>query len=434
MEEKKEIETEGFRLGVLATLVTAAALALPASAWDGAPHTAISARALQLQDDADRALFGDRAEAYAAHDCLIPDWVYRKDGSEHYVWDYVGEVLEDTSDPRFECFHLYPGPAKAYDLLSHYIRAAVAAGRAGRTNDFSSLMGVLSHMLEDWTCPPHATAGDNMMGILQSYLPPPPGKETVVLHWALETGGFSLDDVASAPRVLAASPEELAWRLLGAIERDHLAARATILPMVEAVYRGDTAACSAKQKESAVRGVRLTADCVRTVCALVRASAAGPARAVSLADVMPLEADRLVYPQSAYFWDPYWGCPTRDFTFRDGKERLPLALRRNGVRTEVKGLGFGTKEYSWFLPKGVFRRFTAECGLHADLADGATATVEVRINGASRTTFPLRGGDDARALDLTLPADATNLAIRVAGDRAVRKTYFVFGNPELHFQ
>ena len=111
-----------------------------------------------------------------------------------------------------------------------------------------------------------------------------------------------------------------------------------------------------------------------------------------------------------------------------------MAVFRNGVRTEVKGLGFGSKEYSWFLPKGVFRRLTAECGLHADLADGATATVEVRANGAKLSTFSLRGGDDARTLDLALPADATNLAIRVAGDRAVRKTYFVFGNPELHFR
>lgn len=405
-----------------------------ALAWDKG-HAVITARAVQLVSEEDRKLFGDELDAYASRYCFIPDWVYKNDGTERYVWEFVGEKVTDYSDPRFERLHRYMGALNAYGVLDHYIRAAIKAGREGRAHDFACYMGILSHALEDWTCPPHCTGEDNMMGLLQSYLPPPAGQENKVLHWMLETSAFTLDDANPVPRVVAATPGELAWRVLARVERDHLAARASIVPMMLDVYRGDQKACDAKQKSSGARGLALVVDVVRTICALVRGQGGWTSeRPILLTDIMPCEARGLVYSQSQYFWDPYWGKPTRDCIYREGIDKFPLAVRLNGERLEVNGLGFGTQTYSWNVPKGLFRRLTAVCGLHADLADGGMALMRLAENGRVVKSFSLKGTEEAQALDLALSPDTTNLSIRVQGDRSARKTYFVFGNPELHLK
>lgn len=415
----------------------AAFAASAAFAWSEG-HRIITRRVLEVLSAEDRALFGDEAKAYAEHHSLIPDLVGRKDGSERYVWDFVGYVLtDDFGDPRFEGIHLYLGPERAYEVLSYYFRHAVEAGRAGRTDEFACFVGCFTHALEDWSCPAHSTADDNVMTRLQTYLPPPKGMEFVSPHSRLETGGFALDDVACAPEVLAGTPEELAFALLPRVERAVLAARATIVPMLEDVYRGDQKACEAKQKPSGARGLKLVADAVRTVCEMVRAQGAPAPRrpALSLVGTMPLEAKGLCHGQRQFVWDPYWGVPSVNCTFKDGDTPVPMAVMLEGKRTEIaEGLGFGSQHYSWFVPKGVFGRLTAVCGLHADLSAGGSCDVTVSANGKALERFRLTGGGEARRLDLPIAADVSSLEVRVAGDLKARKTYFVFGNPLLHFK
>ena len=404
----------------------------PAWGWD-LGHTIISSRAVELLGEGDRSLFGGEVGDYTNHYSLIPDWVYKNDGTEHYVWDFCGGKTPYDSR-AFVAFHILPAADDAYAHLLYAVTNAVNAAKDGRTHDFACYAGVLSHMLEDWTCPAHATADDNMMTILSTYLPPPEGMEHVAakLHARVESGDFSLDGFSCTPRCIAASAEELSFRLVLLAQDASLAARKDILPMVRAIYASDKTEIGRLQRMSGERAAALLSDALATIGSLVR----GTARlqgdgSVSLLDCRPETCRSLAYPQGQYFSGPYWGHPQVDWCF-DGTDKVPLKLNISGRATVVRGYFMGPgKPQTFFLPAGLFREFRTRVGLHSDLGRGSKAGFMVFLNGLKSREVHHDGGGDSVEVALQIPPDVTNITLQVSKESADGRQYCIWGAPAL---
>ena len=400
--------------------------------WD-LGHTIISSRAVQLLGHEDRSLFGGELGAYTNHFSLIPDWVYKNDGTEHYVWDFCGGKTPYDSK-AFVAFHILPNTADAYYHLLYAVTNAVNAAKAGRTHDFSCYAGVLSHMLEDWTCPAHSTADDNMMTILSTYLPPPEGMEHVAakMHGKVESGDFNLDDFNYTPRCIAASAEELSFRLVLLAQNASLSARKDIIPMVRAIYASDKREIGRLQRLSGERAAVILSDALSTIGSLVRGTGApAEGRDISLLDCRPESCRSLAYPQSQYFGVPYWGHPQVDWCF-GGTVKVPLKLNISGRATVVRGYFMGVgKPQTFFIPAGLFKAFKARVGLHSELGRGSKAAFSVYMNGRKRGEVSVGGDDDAVEMSLSIPSDVTNITLQVSKGSPDNKQYCIWGDPTL---
>jgi len=400
--------------------------------WD-LGHTIISSRAVQLLGHEDRSLFGGELGAYTNHFSLIPDWVYKNDGTEHYVWDFCGGKTPYDSKP-FVAFHLLPDAADAYAHILYAVTNAVNAAKAGRTHDFSCYAGVLSHMLEDWTCPAHSTADDNMMTILSTYLPPPEGMEHVAakMHGRVESGEFNLDGFDYTPRCIAASAEELSFRLVLLAQNASLSARKDIIPMVRAIYASDKKEIGRLQRLSGERAAVILSDALVTIGSLVRGTGLpAEGRGISLLDCRPETCRSLAYPQSQYFGIPYWGHPQVDWCF-DGTAKVPLKLNISGRATVVRGYFMGPgKPQTFFIPAGLFKKFKARVGLHSELGRGSKANFSVFMNGRKCGEVSAGGDDDAAEMSFPIPSDVTNVTLQVSRGSPDNKQYCIWGDPLL---
>ena len=405
---------------------------MPAWGWDNG-HTIISRRAVQLLGEEDRSLFGGEIDAYASHFSLIPDWVYKNDGTEHYVWDFCGGKTPYDSK-AFVAFHILPDAADAYAHALYAVTNALNAAKDGRTHDFACYAGVLSHMLEDWTCPAHSTADDNMMTILSTYLPPSEGMEHVAakMHGRVESGDFNLDGFVHKPCCIAASAEELAFRLVLLAQDASLAARKDILPMVRAIYASDRKEIGRLQRLSGERAAAILSDALSTIGSLVRGTGLpAEGRSVSLLDCRPETCRSLAYPQSQYFGVPYWGHPQVDWCF-DGAEKVPLKLNISGRATVVRGYFMGTgKPQTFFVPPGLFREFRAKVGLHAELGRGSKAVFGVCMNGRKCGEVSVGGDDDAVEMSLPVSPDVTNITLQVSKGSPDGRQYCIWADPTL---
>jgi hypothetical protein len=406
-------------------LLFAILTAVSAFGW-GDAHSVITRAALSTLPSSDAALLGNEREPLSAGYCLIPDWVYKKDGNERFVWDFMGT---ESYSGRFENFHLPWNAASNYEMLEYYIRHAVASFKANDAASAARHLGVLAHMLEDWTCPAHSSVGDNMYRLLGQYMPAPAGKEHMLLHAHLESGGFDLSGYTHTPVALGATTEEVAFRLLSRAQAGTVFARGRVLDIVRAVYAEDKQASAAAQRPSAILGADLVADAFRSVCALARGEAPPPAP-IALTPYWPNEAPSLFYPQAAFFSSPYWGHPQRDMILRDGKDPVPLALQISGERTEVKGLGIGVKRISWFLPGNLFSRIMLRVGLHADLGTDGQVTFRVFGNDAELHKTELRGTAQSVPIDLPITG-VTNLAFLASPINRSKANYVVLADPML---
>ena len=413
-------------------LLLCVAFGLSSWGWDRG-HTIISSRAVQMQAPKDCELFGDELGAYTNHYSLIPDWVYKNDGTEHYVWDFCGGKTSYDSKP-FVAFHLLPDAADAYSHVLYAVTNAIEAAKAGRTHDFACYAGVLSHMLEDWTCPAHSTADDNMMTVLSTYLPPPEGKEHVAakMHGRVESGDFNLDDFNYTPCCIAASAEELSFRLVLLAQNASLSARKDIIPMVRAIYASDKKEIGRLQRLSGERAAVILSDALATIGSLAR----GPGlpavgRSLSLLDCKPEACRSLTYPQSQYFSVPYWGHPQVDWCF-DGDEKVPLKLNISGLATVTRGyfMGLG-KPQTFFIPAGLFREFRVRVGLHSELGRGSRAVFSVFMNGQKCGEASVSGEDDAVKMSIPVPVGATNVTLQVTRESPDSNQYCIWGAPTL---
>jgi hypothetical protein len=162
-------------------------------------------------------------------------------------------------------------------------------------------------------------------------------------------------------------------------------------------------------------------------------------RSADLSAFAPNEAASLYLPQTSFFSKPYWGHATRGAILNAQGEPAPLRLNLPDApagaapRAFAEGLGTGTRSaLSYVIPPGVYTRFTAWAGLHADLGAAGQVTFEILGNGRSLARLgPVKGNAAALPVDVPL-AGVTNLLLTVTsagGDGS--GNFAVWGEPRL---
>lgn len=396
------------RFWVAASVVLVVLLAaFEASAW-GDEHRKITRRALELLPKVDTEMFGSEL-TNMPWNSTIPDRAYCRmsGGKERFVWDRLGTKNPDTQGRKFVNSHLMFTTPENLDLLLWCVTNAVNAAKARDYESFGGFAGCLAHALEDWTTPAHTTVDDNMMNHLRTLLPPPPGTRfwDSKMHGRIEGGGFTLADVSYAPRILAESPEELAYRLLIHAQAGQLVARAQLVPILQAVYAGDGKASAAAQRIGGIEGLKLVADAFHTMAALARGDARREAGSVPLFECWPDELPGLYYPQSFYAWSPTWKPLLTRYYRKDSNEPVPDAWFFSPS---------GSKRISWTIPPRTFRRFTCRLTRHADEVSTRPIEMRIRENGRERVaaTLPEERSEIPVSFDIS-PA-VTNLSISFA--------------------
>ena len=407
-------------------------------AWGwGAPHGTITQAALKTLPAWQQETLDAELKPLGALYCIIPDLVYtRKDLAPYATMASHPGVVYLVN------LHLPASPSENYDLLRTFMGKAVTALQTNNVADAARYAGTLAHMLEDWGCPAHSVPNDNMFTLFKQFLPPPDAYRYAPLHGPIENGTFTVDIGNYRPRLLGTSVDEAAFNLLQRSQEATVQARGQVIPIIQALYAGDTNACNAAQQKAALFDAALVSDAIYTLVSIGRAhmepAEAAACQTADLSAFAPLEAPNLYLPQTSFFSKPYWGHATRGVILNGGTNAVPLRLSvtENGqqtVRTFESGIGTGTgSSLSYLIPTNVYQRFTAQVGLHSELGVAGSVTFEVFGNGRSLARLgPITGGMSAQAVDVTL-AGVTNLqltATSAGGDG--KGNYAVWAEPRL---
>lgn len=429
--------TPRFALFAGASLFALSLFLTPSSLWAwGAPHATITQAALATLPDWQKKLLGDELQPLGSLYCAIPDLVYtRKDLAPFAVMDAKPGVVYLVS------LHLPATPTENYDILRYFMDKAVAALKAGKTGDAARYSGTLAHALEDWGCPAHAVPGDNMFTLFKQFLPPPSAQHYALLHSPVEGGTFTVRLDAYQPHLLGTSVDEAAFNLLRRVQDATVNARGQVVPIIQALYAGDTNTVNAAQQKAALFDAAVVADALHTVCCLGQArfpDDQGALASVDVSTLLPLQAPDLYFPQAAFFSKPYWGYATPGVLLRNGTEPVPLQLTvleqgQSVTKIFPSGIGTGTRSVlTYLIPTNVYERFTAQVGLHAELGKSGNVIFEVSGNGKTLARLgPIAGAAPAQSVDVAL-AGVTNLQLTVtsaSGDGT--GNYAVWANPRL---
>jgi len=407
-----------------------------AKGW-GAPHGTITRAALDTLPAWQHQLLGKEEQPLASLYCIIPDLVYtRKDLAPYAALDSQPGVVYLVN------LHLPAAPADNYALLRAFLGKAVVSLQTNNVADAARYAGTVAHMLEDWGCPAHSVPNDNMFTLFKQFLPPPDAYRCKPLHGPIEGGVFGVALDGRRPQhLMGITADEAAFNLLSRSQAATVFARSQVIPIIQALYAGNTNASNAAQQKAAVKDAALVADALYTLCCIGRGIFDPAERAaldsVDLTAFAPLEAPNLYLPQTAFFSKPNWGCATFGCSSLNG-EAVPLKLRvAEGGQTTVKtfrsGIGAGTRcSLSYLVPPAVYQRFEAYVGLHAELGQTGNVTFEISGNGRSLARVgPVTGDTPAQAVDVAL-AGVTNLQLTVTssgGDGS--GNYAVWADPRL---
>ena len=420
----------------IAASFTTVLLAPCAHAWGG-PHGPITRAALDALPAWQQEAFGAERQPLASLYCALPDLVYSRADLAPYA------MMDSRPGVKYLVgLHLPASPTDNYALLSDFLERAVDALRTNNVAGAARYAGTLVHMLQDWSCPAHVVPDDNMFTLFKQFLPPPERYAHVPLHSLVENGTFTVVIDGYRPSLTGTSVPEAAFILLRRSQECTRFARGQVVPILNALYAGETNAWNAAQQTAACFGARLAADALYTLICLARnrfePDEVRALQSIDLTRYAPLEAPDLYLPQAAFFSRPYWGYATVGASLRDGKTAVPLALRvseagRDTVKVYEHGEGVGTRSVlTYLIPADVYARFQVSAGLHAELGEGGHVRFEILGNGKRLADLPpIRGTRPAYTLDLPL-AGITNLqliATSAGGDGS--GNHAVWGAPRL---
>ncbi len=421
------------------SLLCLAALAMtPVSllAW-GEPHMAITKAALATLPEWQKELLGAELANLGSNYCLIPDHVYTdKENAKYAAMDsQPGEVYVRK-------IHVpVPEQSGNMETLNYFVTKAVTALRDGKVGDGARYMGTICHTLEDFGSPSHTIPGDNMFTLLQQFIPPSDKMAGQLLHGPIENGTFEVSIAGYQPRLLGATIEEAAWRLLHRLHEGIINARSTTVPIIQALNAGDEEAKLKWQLKAATFDAQVVADAMHTILSLgahkFEDKPQAELRSVSIAGFWPEEALSLFYPQTHFSSSPNWGHARVGMVLEGGNKIVPIKLRVAEKEAAVEKIfadGISTvmgKPLSWHLPKGVYRRFTVLAGLQAGLGDKGRVEFLILGDGKPLTTAIINGADPAKPLECDI-SNVSQLQLNTLGRGLDAKSnYAVWAKPML---
>jgi len=420
---------------LLLAAVLLSCLAPDAGAW-GEPHGAITQAAIAALPASERARLGNEAGPLGSRYCVIPDEVFKGPEIARYA------MMDSRPGVTYLVNLHLPGPQPDnYAILHYFMGKAVGALQSGNLADAARYAGTLSHALEDWSCPAHVVPGDNMFTLFQQFLPPPQKMRHTLLHGPVENGKFKVRISGYQPALLGATVDEAAFNLLHRVNAATVFARSQTIPIILALYAGNSNDVTAAQLKAATRGATVVADALHTVLSLgappLDARALAPLQSVDLSACWPLEATNLFFSQSTFFSKPYWGHAEMGGVLEGGTNAVPIRLRveekgRVIMKTFDTGIGAGTRcSLTYLVPPGVYERFTVLAGLHADL--GAKGGVEFAVFGDEKklASIALTGDQPAHRFDCDLAGVTRLQLLTTARGGDAKFNYAVWAGPRL---
>ena len=386
-------------------------------AWGwGGPHGSITEAAITTLPLWEKDLLGRECALLSSRYCIIPDTVHKDKDLAKFAM-----MPERTNSVYLVNLHLPGTQIENYEILRYFLGKSVAAIKTGAVTDAACFAGTLVHALEDWGCPAHSVPGDNMFTMFKQFLPPPSSHKYTLLHGPVENGTLHVKIDGYQPRLLGTSVDEAAFNLLQRVNGATMNARAQVIPIIQALYVGDSNTVTAAQMNAAKLDVEVVADALHTLLCLgsKKFDPAGveKLKSTDLAFQIPLEATNLAMPQSSFFSRPYWGYSQSGVILRDGTNAVPLKVRvtEQGKTVEKQfdfGIGTGTRSVlSYMIPDGIFQHFEVLAGLHSELGMKGNVVFEILGNGKSLAKSTQVGCDDPANLMVVQLAGITNLQL-----------------------
>ena len=418
-------------------LIAALLCCLPsdAGAW-GEPHKAITQAALAALPPSERAQFGAETDPLGTRYCVIPDEVFKGPEIARYA------MMDSRPGVTYLVnLHLPAQEPENYEILRYFMGKAVSALQSGNVADAARYSGTLSHAIEDWSCPAHVVPGDNMFTLFQQFLPPPKKMRHTLLHGPVEYGKLKVSISGHKPVLLGATVDEAAFNLLHRVNAATIYARSQTIPIIQALYAGNSNAVAAAQLKAATRGATIVADALHTLLSISSQQfdtrALASLQTVDLSTCWPLEATNLFFAQSTFFSRPYWGHAQMGGVLEGGTNAVPIKLcvedkGREVVKKFDTGIGVGTRcSLTYLVPPGVYERFTVTAGLHADL--GVKGGVEFTVFGDDKklASVVLAGGQPAHRFDCDLAGVTRLQLVTTARGGDAKYNYAVWAEPRL---
>ena len=244
----------------------------------------------------------------------------------------------------------------------------------------------LCHFLQDQTAFFHSLEGEEGCSpwILDELIPRPDGclaTPTSLLGEA--TPDISIDGYG--PRLLGMSVEEACFHLYQRYRTVRHENRQTLIPLVQAQYRGDLIAERELRSQIGRATAELTHDLLYTIACLARAQF-GRKESKALARVDLCRIKPVNYPR--HVCPPYrFNTMVLGHALNLEQERCPLRLvvrEGNATRERLfrRGIGLGCHReviLVYPVPKGVYRKLTGFFGLHSRLGQEGAARFEARL-------------------------------------------------------
>lgn len=428
-----------------AMAVVAMLLLAPQVAGAWGIHSLLTRVTVELLPEWEREVIKSEEKGFVQRYCIFPDDAKAPDAAP-YIIAFPPELRVSL--------HIPASLERNKAVFDAYLPRVISLLKEGNTAEAMRYFGCVAHYLEDSAAPCHMAHGEIAvlpgeppllwMDFFKRFLPVSDEVDQQMLHARIDACGMTVDQLGEAvdgykPRLLGHSVDELIFNLL----EEHLAmnrrSSQQLFPMIQALNAGDEAKFIALGVTAAADGTRLTADVLHTVLCLAHARLEGtPPSEASLVDRMPARSSpfswsdqnhqgRLIRNASGAVQQNKSDPP------RLGRHPLKLQMPDGSVREFAKGFGVGWKtEYTFLLPRGVFKTFTVYAGNDAGLGAEGINTFEVLLDGKPAAgTAKLTGiADPAQRLEVPL-GDATTLTLRCVSEGAPNRTHGVWAEPTL---
>ena len=325
-------------------------------------------------------------------------------------------------------------------LSEYLLQKMIDAYRKEDFTDFIKFAGCLSHLFGDTTQPAHL-GNDLKLSFISQLIPRPDKEQFKDFHYHTDIEAVTGNcGKLHSPQLLGLSAGETSWRLAGRCTEAVVYCRRFIVPIIQALFVNDDAKAIENASEPVTIAAQLTSDAIFTAIKIATNS-------FTLTEKEELSSiDLRFLPTDDEFHDLVYGEALLDST-KDvppaNANIVPAKLKfANGIR-KVKGLGVlphsgMSRErdcyMTWYLPRGIFKTFTASVGLHADLAIGGAVSFHVLLDGKEVWTSGRMTKDDyAKEISLELGYTET-LTLKVCdanNEESFWKNHAIWANPVL---
>lgn len=311
-------------------------------------------------------------------------------------------------------------------LTEHYLRAAVAAAKAGDIRAAVKFCGVYSHTIADTAEPIHAINPD----IIDLVVPPPPKHVAMELHANVEGLCAPVEIAGYQPQLLGATVEQAIMGAIAGLVQAKQAGAAQTVPIVQALYTDNRAEATRLSSLAQSASARATADFLYTVLVLANLKTTGGTPVLRSLDLR-------LYPYAGCCVDMlYRYRPMVDLSLipYSGGKSHPLSLRTaSGGIERVHGLGVApylgppyTPDHhrettiDYLLVPGAFRAFHARVGANP-LFEKGIVTMVFRVLADGREIF--------RSRDLSPRDAAVDVSADISGANWLTLSMHFSSNP-----